>query len=160
MKTILPILILTLTSPFQTAMAQSANMSPLTNYYLGIKDALVSENGKAAQEKALLFLQHMDEISGMSKTEEKIWEKQKSKLTASAKAISRTTDVAVQRENLNDLSTALYTLLKDFHHDQNEIFYQYCPMKKSYWLSTEKAIKNPYYGKKMLACGNVIEKLD
>ncbi len=160
MKTILPIIILTLISPFQTAMAQSTDMVQLTNYYLGIKDALVSENGSEAQEMALLFLQHMDVISGLSKNEENLLKRQKSKLTESSKAISLTKDVTVQRQHLNALSTAFYTLLKDLNHDKQEIFYQYCPMKDSYWLSTEKTIKNPYYGKNMIACGKVIEKHD
>lgn len=37
------------------------------------------------------------------------------------------------------------------------VYYQYCPMKKAYWLSMEKEIKNPYYGSSMLTCGKVIE---
>ncbi|MAQ74933.1 MAG: hypothetical protein CL613_01215 [Aquimarina sp.] len=30
-------------------------------------------------------------------------------------------------------------------------------MKKAYWLSKEKDIKNPYYGSSMLTCGKVAE---
>jgi hypothetical protein len=36
------------------------------------------------------------------------------------------------------------------------IYQQYCPMKKSNWLSSEKPIKNPYYGSSMLTCGQVV----
>jgi hypothetical protein len=32
-------------------------------------------------------------------------------------------------------------------------------MKKMYWLSSEAAIKNPYYGKMMLTCGSVTETI-
>ncbi|MGY4386382.1 hypothetical protein ACVWYN_003435 [Pedobacter sp. UYP24] len=33
-------------------------------------------------------------------------------------------------------------------------------MKKSSWLSSEKAVKNPYFGSAMLACGSVQETLN
>jgi len=39
------------------------------------------------------------------------------------------------------------------------LYQQYCPMKKSYWLSKDAAIKNPYYGKQMLTCGKVSDTL-
>ncbi|RYF87461.1 MAG: DUF3347 domain-containing protein, partial [Chitinophagaceae bacterium] len=37
------------------------------------------------------------------------------------------------------------------------IYLQYCPMKKASWLSSEKQIRNPYYGSSMLTCGEVTE---
>jgi len=33
----------------------------------------------------------------------------------------------------------------------------YCPMAKSWWVQKEGKIKNPYYGKQMLACGSFKE---
>ena len=40
-----------------------------------------------------------------------------------------------------------------------KLYYQYCPMafnnKGAYWLSNEEAIRNPYFGDKMLKCGLV-----
>jgi hypothetical protein len=35
------------------------------------------------------------------------------------------------------------------------VYQDYCPMKKAYWLSSEAAIKNPYYGSQMLSCGKI-----
>jgi hypothetical protein len=32
-------------------------------------------------------------------------------------------------------------------------------MIKTHWLSSEKAIKNPYYGSAMLTCGEVTETI-
>ena len=41
------------------------------------------------------------------------------------------------------------------------LYVQKCPMansnKGAIWISTEKEIKNPYYGDAMLTCGSVIE---
>jgi hypothetical protein len=35
----------------------------------------------------------------------------------------------------------------------------YNDKKGAIWLSETKEIKNPYYGKKMLTCGNVKEEI-
>jgi hypothetical protein len=32
-------------------------------------------------------------------------------------------------------------------------------MKKAYWLSGDKVIKNPYFGSAMLTCGTITETL-
>jgi hypothetical protein len=32
--------------------------------------------------------------------------------------------------------------------------------KGAFWISKEKGVKNPYYGKSMLTCGKVTETLD
>lgn len=32
----------------------------------------------------------------------------------------------------------------------------YCDMAKATWLQTDKAVKNPYYGKSMLTCGQIV----
>ena len=40
------------------------------------------------------------------------------------------------------------------------IYQLYCPMKKSSWLSSEKTIKNLYYGKAMLTCGSILQTLN
>jgi Cu(I)/Ag(I) efflux system membrane fusion protein len=43
------------------------------------------------------------------------------------------------------------------------LYVQKCPMansnKGAVWLSTEKEVKNPYYGDTMLTCGSVIEEI-
>jgi Protein of unknown function (DUF3347). len=33
-------------------------------------------------------------------------------------------------------------------------------MKKANWLSSEKEIKNPYYGSTMLTCGSVVDTIN
>ena len=51
------------------------------------------------------------------------------------------------------------TLAKAVKLTGDPIYKQYCPMKKTNWLSNEKAIKNPYYGNAMLTCGNIAETI-
>jgi hypothetical protein len=73
--------------------------------------------------------------------------------------MAKTTDLEKQRVAFADVSTTIWAAAKSQKWNNPELFYQYCPMKKAYWLSTESAIKNPYYGSKMLACGSVKETL-
>ena len=44
------------------------------------------------------------------------------------------------------------------------VHYQFCPMAKNgkgaYWLSENKDIRNPYFGKKMIDCGETKETLN
>ncbi len=46
-------------------------------------------------------------------------------------------------------------LAKENKLSDKTIFVQYCPMAKGSWMSNEKQIVNPYYGKSMLDCGSV-----
>ncbi len=52
----------------------------------------------------------------------------------------------------------MYTLLKVAKYEE-PVYYQYCPMKDSNWLSKEETIKNPYYGAQMLSCGKTVETI-
>ena len=35
----------------------------------------------------------------------------------------------------------------------------YCPMADAYWVQKSGAVKNPYYGSKMLGCGGAVAKV-
>jgi hypothetical protein len=37
------------------------------------------------------------------------------------------------------------------------LYLEYCPMADAYWISSEDAIRNPYYGSGMLKCGEVVK---
>jgi Cu(I)/Ag(I) efflux system membrane fusion protein len=57
----------------------------------------------------------------------------------------------------------MYSLLKNADLKNAKVFHEYCPMafndKGATWLSDEAEIKNPYFGKKMLECGEVTDSL-
>jgi Cu(I)/Ag(I) efflux system membrane fusion protein len=76
-----------------------------------------------------------------------------------------------KRGSLNVLSQNFYDLLRTVQYDVDRIYYQECPMAfgedtYGYWVSTKKAIRNPYlgtsdpeWGRKMLACGSTRDSL-
>jgi hypothetical protein len=78
-------------------------------------------------------------------------------LLKATEKLSKASDLEKQRTAFNDVSTAMWKLVKVSDKVNEAVYYQYCPMKKAYWVSNEKEIKNPYYGPSMLTCGKVIE---
>ncbi|WP_432411308.1 efflux RND transporter periplasmic adaptor subunit [Rasiella sp. SM2506] len=68
-----------------------------------------------------------------------------------------------QREHFVILNENIVALAMNVKALSNTIYVQKCPMannnKGAIWLSTEKDIRNPYYGEQMLTCGSVIEEI-
>lgn len=64
-----------------------------------------------------------------------------------------------QREHFEALSVDMYDLIKIAGTSQT-VYKDYCPMVKASWISEKKEIANPYYGKKMLTCGNIEETIE
>jgi hypothetical protein len=81
------------------------------------------------------------------------------KLSFDAEHISATKEIDHQRDHFQSFSDNFYKLAKAVKLSEQPVFQAYCPMKKAYWLSSDAAIKNPYYGKQMLTCGKVSDTL-
>ena len=145
---------------FATAFAQQASAkigadkSQLLDLYYNIKDALVAGNSGEAATKATAFVTTLQAID-----EKTIPADNRNALLKYAGLISATKDIQHQREHFADFSTNMTTLLKTVKLTDKPVYQAYCPMKKAYWLSNTKEIKNPYYGSAMLTCGSVKETL-
>ncbi len=94
-----------------------------------------------------------------SNSAETINKSDKEALLKDANKIAASKDLKKQREYFSAFSTNMYTLGKTVKLNSEPVYYQYCPMKKAYWLSADKAIKNPYYGGAMLTCGMVTDTI-
>jgi len=156
-------LFLAFTILFATLSAKAANpsLSQLLSLYYDVKNALVNSDATAAATRATEFVKAITNVdnSALSAEEQKAFTSVKEKLTTDATAIAKLTDINAQRERFKTFSDNFYTLAKAVKLSDASIYQQYCPMKKSYWLSNEATIKNPYYGKQMLTCGKVTETL-
>lgn len=133
--------------------------------YFALKDALVKSDGNLASSKAKELLNAMNsiEMNKLSNEEHTVWMKVMKPLVFDTEHIEETKDAEHQRDHFNTLSDNIYQLIKVSKQD-TPTFYQHCPMankgKGANWLSKENAIKNPYYGSKMLTCGKVIETIE
>lgn len=132
--------------------------------YFAVKDALVQTDGALASAKAKALFEVINAVP-MGKLEmdvHMVWMKVLADLKEDAEHIADTKDVKHQRDHFMTLSKNMYTLMK-VSKQETETFYQFCPManggKGANWLSKDNAIKNPYYGSKMMTCGKTVETL-
>jgi Cu(I)/Ag(I) efflux system membrane fusion protein len=68
-----------------------------------------------------------------------------------------------QRNAFSSLTQSLYLAIKAYGLGNTTAYYEFCPMAFNntggFWLSDSKTIRNPYFGDKMLTCGQVRETL-
>lgn len=134
---------------------QQNQLSQLLSQYYNIKDALIAGNGNVASIKASEFVKIANSIDYKLISEGNI-----NALLKDATLISETKDVKKQREHFANLSNNMAALARSVKLGSAPIYQAYCPMKKASWLSSEKAIKNPYYGNAMLTCGQITETIN
>jgi len=142
---------------FRAELGQSAQA------YLALKDALVSTDPKTAKTEASRFLSTLDkvEMELVKGDAHMYWMKQLKALKEHGAGVFDNNNVEGQRKEFSLLSNALAETLLAFGSEET-LYLQHCPMalgEGADWLSADEAIKNPYFGKKMLGCGFLKETL-
>lgn len=67
-------------------------------------------------------------------------------------------DIDGLREQFKPLSLALSRLVEKVAVAGHGIYY--CPMADAYWVQVVGEVRNPYYGSKMLTCGELVQKVE
>jgi len=141
-------------------------LSSAMSSYIALKDALVNDNTSAAQstsEKLKISVNsiNMSSLKGDAHT---IWMSALKSINTSVDQIHNSQNIATQRKAFGTLSKNLVDIIKSFDIkmlNNQPLYLEYCAMaddnEGSYWLSFEKEIKNPFFGNKMLSCGEVKE---
>ncbi|MDF2188670.1 DUF3347 domain-containing protein [Paraflavitalea sp. CAU 1676] len=84
-------------------------------------------------------------------------------VVSNATKITAATDIEVQRTAYSTLSNDFIALVKKSGLNSGELYVDYCPMalndKGASWISPNKEIRNPYFGEKMMTCGEVKETI-
>ena len=133
--------------------------------YVSLKDAFVQSDvskvkAETASTQVALGKVDMKLLSGVAHND---WMNYLNGLKTSLQSIQSTDDLEIQREAFSDLSGNLYKSIKAYGLGGANAFYEFCPMafdnQGAFWLSDEDKIRNPYFGDKMLTCGEVKEKL-
>lgn len=121
------------------------------NGYISLKNMLVAGNAAAAHQTASDLSKSLSAFSGCENT------------ALIADKIAGTEDIKIQRKEFTSLSSDVIALFKHVELQKGTIYVQHCPMANNGdggdWLSSEKKISNPYYGKEMLDCGGVVEEI-
>ena len=159
MKTVIIVALLALcTSSYaQNSSSASQSLQQLLTHYYGVKDALTKDDANTASSNAEKLLQtsRSIDIQTLSAQEQKAFSSAREAIEHNADHISEVNDIDHQREHFAALSKAMSTLAQSLSLSQQPVYLDYCPMKKECWLSNDKVIQNPYYGKQMPDCGSV-----
>ena len=143
----------------------AVSIKEIVEHYLHLKNALVSDNTKDAASAG------KEVMDAITKVDKSVFTAEQMKVFVDAGDDARENAEHIgdnagkidhQREHFDMLSSDIYDLVKAFGSSQ-VLYKDFCPMynnkKGAIWLSEIKAIKNPYYGKKMLTCGSVKEEI-
>ena len=140
----------------------SDKTSGLVMSYLQIKDALVADNGEAANAAGKTALQAFKNFdsSGLSTEQQENLKDPFEDAMAKVKNISEAS-IKDQRKAFKQLSDDMTKIIA-IAGTNAKLYEQFCPMydRGSAWLSAEKDIKNPFYGSKMLTCGSVKKEIN
>jgi hypothetical protein len=136
--------------------------------YYGLKDAFVKSdtvavNTAGTQLKSLLDSLKLDEVQQKDTVAFSSISGRPADASAEITAMLGEKDIEKKRESFEMISGVFYDLMRAVRPAGVTAYYQYCPMafndKGAYWLSNADSIRNPYFGKKMLTCGEVKETL-
>ena len=141
----------------ELAAKREAEKKEITNSYLALKnnllisDSLAVVKDAAALQKALKNFKFkkltLDQMNEATKTRREIIEL--------AAEVAATKNINKQRKIFITLSAKFWDAAPRFKPADTALHLQICPMTSATWLSDSKEIKNPYYPKNMLTCGEV-----
>jgi Cu(I)/Ag(I) efflux system membrane fusion protein len=129
--------------------------------YLQMKNAFVESDAKRVSAFANSTLQKINSIP-----ESELGKMEKSHLGQIEKmltAIAENDDLENQRSHFVVLNQNMVPLVMNVDAPDQQFYIQNCPMTNNnngaFWISTDKEIRNPYYGDAMLTCGSVIDSI-
>ena len=143
----------------QTSIAQTDSTSVFKNVvasYLDLKDALTRDDGDSARIAGgqLQSAVHNVPTDSLPSKQRAVWTKYDRQMSHDAEQITTTEDIESMREHFQELSVNMYQLLRALTINTVDLYYQYCPMAKAFWVSADAKIINPYQGQMMPTCGS------
>lgn len=136
------------------------------NQYIELKNALIDSDYEKSKQKSVSLQQKLKtfNMSELHDEAHELWMEQYKFLDESISKISLAKNIEEQRTQFSPLSTNFYIIIEAFGLHGVKVYKDYCPMalndKGAIWLSEVEEIRNPYFGKKMLKCGEVKKVID
>ena len=153
---------------FEAGGAYQETVDQLFKAYFEAAKVLVDDD--LNQAKAALFT--INQVAGavtaaktgLSGAALEFWQKSQQDLLAATEHARHWSDFTAARQAFEQVSAIIIKLEKSFGHGGEQIYYElFCPMAfdntGAYWLQTAKKVNNPYFGAKMLRCGEVKSEL-
>ena len=135
----------------------SGSLEKLVGIYVPMQEALAGDSLATVKEQAAKVATEAEAIL-MTKGEKPSLEAIEGleAVVAAAKA-TNAAEIKALREQFKALSFAVAKLVEKQAVAGHGIYF--CPMADAYWIQKSGAVKNPYYGAKMLGCGEVVKKV-
>lgn len=136
---------------------REAQKKEITNNYLALKNNFLTSDSLAVVKNALALQQSLKNFRFKKLNLEQMNEatKKRKELIDLVAEVSSTKNINKQRKTFELLSVKFWELAPKFKAENTTLYLQVCPMTSVEWLSDSKEIKNPYYPKNMLTCGEV-----
>lgn len=130
---------------------ENEKMADVYKRYIHLKDALVASDASESAAAAGALNAALQEIPEAGEARQ------------AAGSVAEAADIAARRQAFATLSNAIADLVKNSGITSGEVYLAFCPMADdnagAYWLASEKEIRNPYFGEKMMTCGEVKETI-
>jgi Cu(I)/Ag(I) efflux system membrane fusion protein len=141
-------------------------LNTVFDQYIVLKNAFVESDVKKARQAVQQLQQALSKVDMklLSGDAHNKWMEFSDNLNKEVSTIASSGTLDVQRIAFSGLSEQLYKAIKTFGLMGKTVYYQFCKMANNnngaYWLSETKEIRNPYYGKKMIDCGETKETMN
>ncbi len=135
-------------------------MQPILAEYLKIADRLASDKTDGVADSAIKIESLAGDLSHSLVTGEHVshYKNIPKNISEGAKKMALAKDIASLRAALVDLSKPM--VMWASMSKPSVVNVLYCSMNPGSWLQKGKKIRNPYYGSKMLSCGEIISGPD
>lgn len=136
---------------------REAQKKEITENYLALSKNFIVSDSVAAVANANALIASFNKFKFKKLTLEKMNEATvtRKEIVELANAITVTKDINKQRKAFSSLSTKFWAIADKLKPADMPLYQQVCPMTGDIWISESKEIKNPYFPKNMLTCGEV-----
>lgn len=136
-------------------------IEPLISSYVNLQRALAEDDFMVAKKQLKVIKIKLEKVdmSLFKNDSHNVWMKIYDRVNKNLNLMENARNIENIRKSFIDLSVTFVTLVDVFGPINKKIYVVNCPMadnnKGADWLSYEKEVKNPYYGKSMLTCGSI-----
>lgn len=169
MKKILVVALICLSTLAQAQLTSKEEVTPelvqkreeqkkeITKSYLALKNSLILSDSLVAVKSAVALTNSLKNFKFKKLTLEQmnIATISRKEIIELANQIAATKNINKQRKIFETLSVKYWDQTSKFKAADQTLYLQVCPMTGAVWTSDSKEIKNPYYPKNMLTCGEV-----
>lgn len=146
------------TSAISSAEMPAGSLEKLVGLYMPIQEALAGDSVTVIAGQAAKVAAEAEAILKTGREKPTLDAIEDLEAVVAAAKGMKGTEIEALRAQFKPLSRAVGRLVERQAVAGHGIYY--CPMADAYWIQKSGAVKNPYYGAKMLGCGEVVPKVE